>query len=427
MDRRRPLLLALLALTPLAVPGSAPAQDAAAPRTSAAVEPAPPASGWHRGRVVVRIAAEGGAAQFRVGGGVWRPLGPHGTITLDADGVHTVEHRAVGADGAAGPARATTVRIDRTAPELAVRVARRSRAAVDLGATARDALAGAARLEVRTGDGRWRARRLDAALFDGTEASLREWRQAGAGRFDLTEDGTLRTVGGLGLLWFADRAFGDAAFRLQWREARPDGVPSNGGVFVRFPAPTPRAPQSCDLLLPLALFDDAWHAVACGHELQINDGDADPQRTGSVYAFRPLDADGAHRAPHGTWNDFEVRTTGGGAYEVTVVRNGRVLNRFVNARGQRPMPGTDLATLPRTIYPGTDAKQVAEGFFGLQNHGDTDTLEYRDVRVLPLGPRTDAVTVRRAARRRTVRLRAVDAAGNRSPVTTLRLAPRPGR
>ncbi len=343
-----------------------------------AVHPAPNPAGWHRGPVVV------------------------GGVTLTQDGEHTIG--------------TTHVRIDRTPPTIAAHTTLR-RGTIDVAVTANDALAGAARLQTRVTHGRWRTRSLEDVLFDGSEASLKRWRQSGAGSFTRTADGTLRTVGGLGLLWYAARQFGDAAFRLQWREARADGQRSNGGVFIRFPDADP--PRLCDALLPIALGDHAWHAVACGHEIQINDGAVDPQKTGSVYGFAPLAT--SSPAPHGSWNDYEVRTVGKGAYAVTVVRNGRVLNRFVNTPGQIPAL-IDPANAPtRVIYPPTDVKQFATGYVGLQNHGDADTIEYRDVRVLPLGPRRTSVVVRRAVRRRTLQVRAIDAAGNRSRTLTIRV------
>lgn len=383
------------------------------PAAWAQVRPAAGADGWHRGPVEVSL---DGFEQHRVDGGPWTPVTAGRPALVVGDGVHTVDRRS------GDVVRSVFVRIDGSAAAPAVHALRRARS-VELDVRARDAPAGAARVELRVGAGRWRSRSLDEVLFDGTAASLRDWRQAGSGSFAPTGDGALRTVGGLGLLWYAAREFGDAALRLQWREARSDGVPSNAGVFVRFPGASPV--RECDVRLPLALGDFAWHAVACGHELQINDGDGDPQRTGSVYAFRPLGADGSRAAPFGAWNDFEVRTTGGGDYEVTIARNGELVNRFVNAPGQSPFTREALeAGSPRALYPGTDVKQFATGFVGLQNHGAADVVEFRDVRVLPLGERRARFVVPRVRRARTVRVRAVDAAGNRSRTVRLRIAGR---
>jgi hypothetical protein len=366
------------------------------------VSPAPGPAGWHRGPVDVRVE---GADQYRLDGGPWTPLVAGRPVRIAGDGTHTLEYRS----GEAEP-RSAFVRIDGTAPELSL--ARGGRVA--LRATAADALSGAQRIEMRVGAGRWRSRPLAEVLFDGSAASFRRWRQGGSGSFELTRAGNLRTVGGLGLLWYAEREFGNAALHLQWREARTDSVPSNAGVFVRFPGAMPV--RECDLRMPMAVNDFAWHAVACGHEIQINDGDVDPQRTGSVYAFRPLGADGSRPAPFGAWNDYEVRTTGAGDYEITVARNGELINRFVNTPGQSPASGGASG-----LYPGTEYKQFATGFVGLQNHGDADTIEFRDVRILPLEPRTATLSVRRTRRTRTLRVRAVDAAGNRSRIATRRV------
>ncbi len=365
------------------------------------VTPPPGPGGWHRGPVAISAS---GTDSHRVDGGAWTA----GHIARVAgDGVHTVEHRS-----ADGEPRSTFVRIDGTAPALSP--ARRPGRVV---ATASDALSGARRIQFRVGRRPWRSRSLEEVLFDGTAATFGRWRQGGAGSFELTRAGTLRTVGGLGLLWYAEREFGDAALRLQWREARTDGVPSNAGVFVRFPGPTPV--RECDLRMPMALTDFAWHAVACGHEIQINDGDVDPQRTGSVYAFRPLGAGDSRPATFGDWNDYEVSATGPGDYELTIARNGYLINRFVNTPGQSPSSGGASG-----LYPGTEFKQFPTGFVGLQNHGDADVIEFRDVRVLELGPRTATLPVRRTRRARTLRVRAVDAAGNRSRAATVRIPAR---
>src|SRR3954462_4490271 len=68
--------------------------------------------------------------------------------------------------------------------------------------------------------------------FDGTRKSLRAWRQAGPGGFTLTHACTLRSHGGLGLLWWKPRLRRPYTVRATWR-LRGD---FNSGVFVGFPA-----------------------------------------------------------------------------------------------------------------------------------------------------------------------------------------------
>src|SRR5690606_10250598 len=85
------------------------------------------------------------------------------------------------------------------------------------------------------------------ALFDGTLASFDEWRLAGAGSFGRQDDCTLRTEGGMGLLWHTDELQGSYSLQLDWKLVKDD----NGGVFVGFPDPG----------------DDPWVAVDQGYEI----------------------------------------------------------------------------------------------------------------------------------------------------------------
>ncbi|MFD8275536.1 PKD domain-containing protein [Streptomyces flaveolus] len=126
-------------------------------------------------------------------------------------------------------------------------------------------------------------------VFDGTAASLADWRQAGAGKFSLLPDGTIRSSGGMGMLWYAERELGDFSVRLQFRDVAPDSGNANTGVFVRFPDPrTPLADRpagSCGTV-GSARTAPEWVAIYCGHEIQIYDGaTGEPQKTGSVWVW----------------------------------------------------------------------------------------------------------------------------------------------
>ncbi|GGQ50807.1 ThuA domain-containing protein [Couchioplanes azureus] len=211
-------------------------------------------------------------------------------------------------------------------------------------------------------------------LFDGTAESLRAWQQAGPGAFTIQPDGSLRTGGGLGMLWYARRPFRDFSLKLQVRDVAPGLVRSNSGVFARFPDPrTPldqRPPGSCGTV-GSARTSAAWVAIYCGHEIQIYDGDTgEPQKTGSIYNFDPVAVPGG--TPKERWSEYEVRVTG---QHYTVVRDGVVVNEFDNAPGQQSARAGD---------PPTDLRQFAEGFLGLQNHGNADLVEFRDIRVREL-------------------------------------------
>ncbi|MGI5183257.1 ThuA domain-containing protein [Dactylosporangium sp. CA-152071] len=213
------------------------------------------------------------------------------------------------------------------------------------------------------------------AIFDGTPESLRGWVQAPSGQFVLQADGTLRTDGGLGMLWYGAREFGDFSFKLQFRDMAPGTARANSGVFARFPDPrTPleqRPAGSCGTV-GSARTSQAWVAIYCGHEIQLYDGDTgEPQKTGSIYNFDPVPTTGGATAK-GVWNEYEVRVVG---QHYTIARNGVVINEFDNTPGKQSSRAGD---------PSTDLRQFTSGFLGLQNHGTTDVMEFRNLRVRSL-------------------------------------------
>ncbi|HEX5598628.1 MAG TPA: ThuA domain-containing protein [Micromonosporaceae bacterium] len=214
------------------------------------------------------------------------------------------------------------------------------------------------------------------AIFDGTAQSLAGWRQAPGGSFSLQPDGSIRSVGGLGMLWYAEEEFADFSVRLQFRDVASGSSHSNSGVFVRFPDPrTPvdeRPEGSCGTI-GSARSSPAWVAIYCGHEIQIYDGPTgEVQKTGSIYNFAPIGLDQAGVTPKGQWNDYEIRVVG---QRYTIIRNGVVINEFDNTPGKQSSRASD---------PPTDLRQFLSGFVGLQNHGNNDLTEFRNVRVRKL-------------------------------------------
>ncbi|MFG2352105.1 ThuA domain-containing protein [Streptomyces sp. NPDC048521] len=177
------------------------------------------------------------------------------------------------------------------------------------------------------------------ALFDGD--SLDGWQQAGPGSFTLSDDGTLTSSGGMGLLWYAGRSFGSYSLKLDWKMAGDD----NSGVFVGFPPS-----------------DDPWSAVDNGYEIQIDATDVPEKTTGSVYGFRSADLKKRDRAlnPPGEWNTYEIRVEG---ERLRVWLNGVKINDFTN---------TD------------PARSLTDGHIGLQNHGTDDEVSFRNVRIKEL-------------------------------------------
>jgi hypothetical protein len=202
-------------------------------------------------------------------------------------------------------------------------------------------------------------------IFDGTQETFAQWQHVGGGGFSLTGDGAMTsstTTPGLGMLWFPRRQYGDFSLKLQWRDDAPGQGNANSGVFVRFPYvhDNPEEPRP------------EWVAIKYGHEVQILDRpDGDMYKTGSVYGFDRVGLAGAGVTPKGTWNDYEIRVEG---QHYSVFRNGKLINEFDNTGGQ-------VFTPPRSDDPGTDGRRYATGYVGLQVHGTTDVISYRNIRI----------------------------------------------
>ncbi|GEC03098.1 glycosyl hydrolase [Streptomyces spinoverrucosus] len=206
------------------------------------------------------------------------------------------------------------------------------------------------------------------SLFDGTADSFAKWQHVGGGSFALNADGTMTsgtTEPGLGMLWFPQRKYGDFSLKLQWRDDAPGTGNANSGVFVRFPYVHDHPEES----------RPEWVAIKYGHEVQVLDRpDGDMYKTGSVYGFDRVGLAGAGVTEKGTWNDYEIRVVD---QHYSVYRNGVLINEFDNIGGQDFYP-------PRSDDPGTDGRRFASGYIGLQVHGTTDVVSYRDIRIKEL-------------------------------------------
>jgi hypothetical protein len=120
-----------------------------------------------------------------------------------------------------------------------------------------------------------------------------------------------------------------------------------------------------------------WTQVFCGHEIQINEslndgGSSDPIKTGSVYGFRNLNAkqSGTYkRQEKGVWHNMEIRTIG---QQYTVLIDGEVVNQFDNSIPKIASRNGD---------PPTMARQLPSGYIGLQTHGGSDRISYRQIQV----------------------------------------------
>ncbi|WP_217236569.1 OmpL47-type beta-barrel domain-containing protein [Streptomyces sp. AC555_RSS877] len=205
-------------------------------------------------------------------------------------------------------------------------------------------------------------------ILDGSAESFAKWQQVGGGSFAPNADGSITsgtTKAGLGMLWFPQRKYGDFSLRLQWRDDAPGTGNANSGVFVRFPWVHDHPEES----------RPEWVAIKYGHEVQVLDRpDGDMYKTGSVYGFDRVGLAGAGVTQKGTWNDYEIRVVD---QHYSVYRNGVLINEFDNFGGQDFSP-------PRSDDPGTDGRRFASGYIGLQVHGTTDVISYRDIRIKEL-------------------------------------------
>lgn len=205
-------------------------------------------------------------------------------------------------------------------------------------------------------------------ILDGSADSFAKWQQVGGGSFAPNADGSITsgtTKDGLGMLWFPERKYGDFSLKLQWRDDAPGTGNANSGVFVRFPWVHDHPEES----------RPEWVAIKYGHEVQVLDRpDGDMYKTGSVYGFDRVGLAGAGVTQKGTWNDYEIRVVD---QHYSVYRNGVLINEFDNIGGQDFSP-------PRSDDPGTDGRRFASGYLGLQVHGTTDVVSYRDIRIKEL-------------------------------------------
>ena len=282
---------------------------------------------------------------------------------------------------------------------------------------------------------------LDGSATGGP-ASFDQWHKMGGGAtsgFSLQPNGAVRTDGedGGGQLIYP-KHFGDAIFRLQYRDANPTGEYSNGGIFVRFPVDqlcTPLLPMmpACTLITPVESRPTRWvyewpgmpgpfpppqtyandpengdastgfraycsrsHApvqrvaINCGHEIQVNDspdgGTLDPIKTGSIYNMANLDATSGYGGS-GAQARLDADVAAG-----WVVGEPRAWHDIeIRVIGQQYTVLIDGAVVnkydngiplqpTRAGDPPSQARQFAAGGFAVQDHGNS-VVEYRNVRV----------------------------------------------
>jgi len=236
------------------------------------------------------------------------------------------------------------------------------------------------------------------ALFDGTTASFKKWRLAGAvnsGQGFAFLNGELASFGSadFSMLYYAPQAFTNFHLRLQFRVF--DAANCNSGVFVRFLDPVQRLPvalrQRADAEGAPVAGNPAWSAVFSGFEVQIDDnarGDVNKDyygrrpepdglfknRTGAIYKIPAGDLI-VHTGGHdvtlqqytpgpatrvGVWMQYDI-TVAGDHYEVTLTDTETGVSQLT------------------TAFDNTDAlRGVGPGFIGIQSY-PSSPVAFRDI------------------------------------------------
>jgi hypothetical protein len=184
-------------------------------------------------------------------------------------------------------------------------------------------------------------------LFNGKDLS--GWKMVGPGRF-VVEDGMLKTEGGMGLLYYTGKKFGDTTLRVVFKT---NGQRDNSGVFIRLP----EQPK------------DPWYGVHNGYEVQIDSGGDEWHCTGSLYSLSKV-SDRTQQKPAGEWNTMDIVMKG---QLTTVLLNGKKINEF---RGDQEVP-------PRKQwYEPVRGPRPDSGYIGLQNHDPRATVHFKEISIV---------------------------------------------
>lgn len=169
------------------------------------------------------------------------------------------------------------------------------------------------------------------------------WEHVGDGEF-IIKDGLLKTVGGMGLLYYKINPFENVELKIVYKN--PEG--KNAGVFIRIPeVPT-----------------EAWMPVNRGYEVQIDDKLDDYHRTGVLYSLtKALDKPSISD----DWNTMIITLKG----ETTLVEiNGTLITNY--SEGQ-------AVPQKKIWYEPDRGPRPVKGYIGLQNHGEEDVVYFKEV------------------------------------------------
>ncbi len=210
-------------------------------------------------------------------------------------------------------------------------------------------VAGCCALLVLSAVGCSSARSGSRPLFNGKD--LTGWTEIGSSGAWSVEDGVLKCNGQkTGYAWLCtDRKYGDFALSLEWRI----GPRANTGVFCRVPGREGRASMTG---FEVQIADDS---IAKGQWTEI-----------SGCVFRRIPNPTPIDQPVGRWHRYDITCQGS---RLTIACDGRTLIE------------TDMATAPVDPQNLPSLRDVpAEGYIGLQNHGNP--AEFRNITIRELTP-----------------------------------------
>jgi hypothetical protein len=196
-------------------------------------------------------------------------------------------------------------------------------------------------------DGQWRQ------LFNGKD--LTGWKHVGPGE-RYVDNGLLASKGGMGLLYWEGEKFGNCKIRVVYKMRDEN---SNAGVFIRIPV-EPR---------------EEWMPVHYGYEVQIDNkpetsNEDEYHYTGTLYSLtKPLAKPGK---PGPEWNTMEITLDGP---RTIVFVNGEKVTDYTEGQ---PVPERKFDFEPQR------GRRPDSGYIGIQNHGDTDVVFFKEVSVMPL-------------------------------------------
>jgi uncharacterized protein (TIGR02118 family) len=186
-------------------------------------------------------------------------------------------------------------------------------------------------------------------LFNGKD--LDGWTMTGPGQF-VIEDGMMKTTGGMGLLYYNRKPFGNATVKVVYKTG---GARDNSGVVIRLPEkPT-----------------DPWYGVHNGYEVQIDATGDEWHRSGAIYSLSKSTK--AMQKPAGEWNTMEIELKG----QTTRIRlNGELVNEF---EGSQPVPERKM------WYEPVRGPRPDVGYIGLQNHDARSAVYFKEISVVEGG------------------------------------------